>query len=142
MTDSADAKTSRTSLILIMAILGVAALAGMASYFFDDHQSSSIMSEPSGPVTPLVAKVRASRLQMEIENASPDKWWHVEIAVSADGTYRKEYDYVEPREKFSVDLNDFADSSGKRFNPFAYKPQRVTITATIDSHRSTMAYSF
>lgn len=96
--------------------------------------SSSPRSSPA-PVKPspeIYAAVRFTGTQFVITNKDSFDWTNVKLEINGgifSGGYQLKPERMKAGETYTVGALQFADSDGKRFNPFEMKPQKLSITA-------------
>jgi hypothetical protein len=101
--------------------------------------SSTSPSQTPPRTTELNASVRFSGTQFIITNEDSFNWSSVKMEVNGgiiSGGYELTVPTMKAKETYTVGAMQFADSDGKRFNPFQMKPQKFTIRAsTPDGYR-------
>jgi len=89
---------------------------------------------PARASSELNASVSFNGKQFIIKNADSYDWSNVRLEVNGgiiSGGYQLRQDLMKAGETYTVGAMQFADSDGKRFNPFQMKAQKFRITASV-----------
>lgn len=92
------------------------------------------VSTPPAPTrrTELNAEVRFTGTQFVITNKESFDLTNVKMEINGglfSGGYELKHNRMKANDTYTVGALQFADSDGKRFNPFQMKPQKFTISA-------------
>jgi hypothetical protein len=93
----------------------------------------AVESPPAPPArTELSASVRFTGTQFVITNNESFDLTNIKMEINGgifSGGYELRHNRMKANETYTVGALQFADSDGKRFNPFQMKPQKFTISA-------------
>lgn len=78
----------------------------------------------------LNASISKSETQLIVKNNDSFDWTNVEIKINDEYAYTASL--IRRDETANIGFLNFTASDGKRFNPFSYKAQGVTISCKVD----------
>lgn len=133
-------------LVIFFAVIGAGFL--LALIFRSDKPINRPSAKPPTPSTSLApsppkatelnAAVRFDGKQFTITNKDSFDWNSVKMEINGgifSGGYELKTDVMKAGQTYTVGSMQFADSDGKRFNPFQMKPQKFVIAADTSSGR-------
>lgn len=112
---------------LIMLIVVINSLSNRSK----DNRTAPIQEQPRAS-SELKASVRFNGTQFIVTNNDAFDWANVKLEINGgiiSGGYQLTTASMKSGETYTIGAMQFADSDGKRFNPFQMKPQKFRITA-------------
>jgi hypothetical protein len=126
-------------------IIGVVFLSGAIAVGIIKRQTErrgGIIVEHTAPPKPspeINAEVRFTGSQFIIKNTDSYDWTNVKMEINGgllSGGYELNHRTIKAGQTYTVGAMQFADSDGKRFNPFQMKPQKFVICGETPNGRT------
>lgn len=120
-------------------------LVGIAAFLLILYVAGSAPKAPEEKAKSLDARATKTFSTIDIQNQSTEPWASVEVTIAPSETgpfYSTTLPSVDGNGTAHLPLRVFADSSGRLFDPLAYRVDVVLIEASTNGHRASTTLKF